>query len=52
MAAQASDEQRRAIADELIVNGGSRDELQAAVDAVWERIPSRGSINIVPRRIG
>jgi dephospho-CoA kinase len=43
MAAQASDEQRRAAADELIVNDGSRADLQAAVDAVWERIRARAA---------
>jgi dephospho-CoA kinase len=38
MAAQASDEQRRAVADELIVNDGSREDLAAQVDAVWQRL--------------
>jgi dephospho-CoA kinase len=36
--AQASDEQRRAVADELIVNDGTREELLAQVDAVWARL--------------
>jgi dephospho-CoA kinase len=40
MAAQATDEQRRAVADELIVNDGTLDELAATVDAVWARIRS------------
>jgi dephospho-CoA kinase len=35
MAAQASDEQRRAVADVVIENNGSLDELRAAVDEVW-----------------
>jgi dephospho-CoA kinase len=38
MAVQASDEQRRAVADELIGNDGSLEELAAQVDAVWERL--------------
>ncbi len=39
MASQASDEQRRAVADVVIVNDGSRAQLQRAVDQVWrERI--------------
>jgi dephospho-CoA kinase len=35
IAAQATDEQRRAVADVVIVNDGSRDELDGRVDAVW-----------------
>jgi dephospho-CoA kinase len=35
IAAQATDEQRRAVADVVIVNDGSRDELNDQVDAVW-----------------
>jgi dephospho-CoA kinase len=38
MAAQSTDEQRRAAADELIRNDGSREELEAQVDALWERL--------------
>jgi dephospho-CoA kinase len=39
MAAQASDEQRRAVADLVLVNDGSPEELRAQVDRVWrERI--------------
>lgn len=34
-AAQASDEQRRAVADVVIENSGTVEELQAAVDALW-----------------
>ncbi|GII21668.1 dephospho-CoA kinase [Planosporangium mesophilum] len=33
--AQASDEQRRAVADVVIVNDGTLDELRDQVDAVW-----------------
>jgi dephospho-CoA kinase len=41
MAAQASDEQRRAIADVVLVNDGSPDDLRARVDALWRaRVPS------------
>lgn len=36
--AQASDEQRRAVADEVIVNDGSRDELAAKAHDVWARL--------------
>ena len=38
MAAQASDEQRRAVADAVIENNGSLEALKSAVDAVWERL--------------
>ena len=38
MASQATDEQRRAVADHLIVNDGSPDELAAAVDQVWAEL--------------
>jgi len=39
MAAQASDEQRRAVADVVLVNDGSPEELRAQVDRVWrERV--------------
>lgn len=39
IAAQATDEQRRAVADVVIVNDGSLEDLRRAVDAVWhERI--------------
>jgi dephospho-CoA kinase len=41
IATQASDEQRRAIADELIVNDGSPTELEGAVDAVWVRLTAK-----------
>ncbi len=35
MASQASDAQRRAIADHVIVNDGTPEELAAAVDQIW-----------------
>ena len=35
IAKQATDEQRRAVADIVIVNDGSPEELDAAVDAAW-----------------
>jgi dephospho-CoA kinase len=41
MAAQATDEQRRAVADELILNNGSREDLEAAVGALWARLTAR-----------
>jgi len=43
MASQASDEQRRAVADVVIINDGDRGELSAAVEDVWrERIRPGG----------
>lgn len=41
MAAQATDDQRRAVADEIIENDGTTDELAAAVDALWDRLRAR-----------
>jgi dephospho-CoA kinase len=38
MAAQATDEQRRAVADEIIENDGRRQDLAAQVDALWQRL--------------
>jgi dephospho-CoA kinase len=35
MAAQASDEQRRAVADVVLVNDGTPDDLRAKVDQLW-----------------
>jgi dephospho-CoA kinase len=43
MAVQASDEQRRAVAGELIGNDGSLEALSAQVDAVWERLVAAAS---------
>ncbi len=39
--AQVSDEQRLAIADEVIRTGGSLTETEAQTDALWERISAR-----------
>lgn len=40
MAAQATDEQRRAVADVVLVNDGDLDSLRAEVDRVWAvRVP-------------
>ena len=38
MASQARDEQRRAIADYVIVNDGTPEELAVAVDGVWAEL--------------
>lgn len=38
MATQASDEQRRALADIVITNDGDEFDLRAQVDALWERL--------------
>jgi dephospho-CoA kinase len=40
IAAQATDEQRHAVADFEIVNEGTLEELHIAVDALWERLSS------------
>jgi dephospho-CoA kinase len=41
MAAQATDEQRRAVAHEVIANDGSRAELAAEVEELWRRLRAR-----------
>ena len=41
IAAQASDDERRAVANEIIENDGDRDALTAQVDALWERLQVR-----------
>ncbi len=43
MAAQATDEQRRAVADVVLVNDGDLDQLRAEVDRVWQEhvVPAR-----------
>lgn len=41
MASQASDERRRAVADVLIDNGGSLDDLDARVEEVWRDLLAR-----------
>ena len=40
MGSQASDEQRRAVADVVIHNNGTLADLTAQVDALWERVSS------------
>jgi dephospho-CoA kinase len=42
IAAQATDEQRRAVADVVITNDGTRDQLNDQVDAVWRDRLQRG----------
>ena len=44
MAAQAGDEQRRAVADVLLVNDGTQDELLAKVDELWRSRISPGPV--------
>jgi dephospho-CoA kinase len=39
--AQATDEQRRAAADFVIENDGSRAELRSQVDEVWRRLTAK-----------
>jgi dephospho-CoA kinase len=51
IAAQATDEQRRAIADELLHNDGTRAELAAQVDLLWSRLVARAGLD-GPSRIG
>ena len=41
MAAQASDEQRRAVAHEIVANDGSLEALRAEVGALWQRLAAR-----------
>jgi dephospho-CoA kinase len=43
MKAQASREERLAVADEVIVNDGSIEELEEQVDQVWKRLSDRAS---------
>ena len=44
MASQATDEQRRAVADVVLVNDGTQDDLRAKVDALWAgRVAGSGS---------
>ena len=44
MAVQASDEQRRAVADAVIENDGTREQLSARVDEVWAEIQAAGLV--------
>ena len=41
IAAQASDEQRRVVADAVVRNDGSLDDLRVQVEDVWQRIAGR-----------
>jgi dephospho-CoA kinase len=41
--AQATDEQRRAVADELLRNDGNKDELTDQVRALWQRLVARAA---------
>ena len=41
--AQASDEQRRAVADEVVPNDGDREQLAARVDELWARLRARAA---------
>jgi dephospho-CoA kinase len=41
MAAQASSEQREALADVIIRNNGSREDLRVQVDSLWEQLRAR-----------
>jgi dephospho-CoA kinase len=43
IAAQATDEQRRAVADVVIVNDGSLGDLRAEVERVWAEIAERAA---------
>jgi dephospho-CoA kinase len=43
IAAQATDDQRRAAADIVIDNNGALDELTAQVDALWQRLQKRAA---------
>ncbi|EFG06264.1 Putative dephospho-CoA kinase, partial [Streptomyces clavuligerus] len=43
MAAQATREQRRAIADVVIDNDGSREQLAAQVESVWAELARRAA---------
>ena len=43
MAAQATDEQRRAVAHEIIENNGTVEDLRANVDALWPRLEQRAA---------
>ena len=48
MAAQATDEQRRAVAHEVLVNDGSVDDLRAQVDALWRRLIAQAATQSAP----
>ncbi|HVU91270.1 MAG TPA: dephospho-CoA kinase [Jatrophihabitans sp.] len=52
IAAQATDEQRRAVADVVIDNDGTLAELRARVDEAWSRIAASGAGLERPEGIG
>ncbi len=43
MAAQATDEERRAVATHLLDNSGTREHLEAQVDALWADLTERAA---------
>jgi dephospho-CoA kinase len=43
IATQATDQQRRAVASELLTNNGTREELASQVDALWRRLSDSGA---------
>ena len=44
IAAQASDDERRALADHVIDNSGSREQLAEVIEAVWRELCDRGGV--------
>lgn len=52
MAAQATDQQRRAVANEVVVNDGSLDDLAAAVERLWKRLANDTAGLVGPSPIG
>jgi dephospho-CoA kinase len=50
IAAQASDEQRRAIADEVVINNSNRADLAHEVRSLWERLLQRRNGAVVAPR--
>ena len=52
MAAQASREQRAAVADVVIDNDGDLDALQTQIDALWERLSGSSGVSTAPLAAG
>lgn len=50
IAAQASDERRRAVADVVLTNDGSLAELRTAVDRLWSELTTAGNAGAGKRR--
>ena len=46
IAAQATPEQRRVIADEIVVNGSTREVLEQAVRSLWSRLLARRTVKV------